>query len=146
MRNALVRTLRELREAADISQAAVAAHLSRDQYFISRFEGLPNSGNDRWPHNMDAIVKAYASELETPVPGLWAQAIAVWGRADGYEAAVNFFEEKKTTGETVVVNIETRLEELTTVVGALADQIQVLVEDAQERREKMTALIRAATE
>jgi len=63
----------EAREEADIKHVRIAAALNVDQSTISRFEK-----GEAWPRDADAVIQAYAEELEIDPRVLWRKGLERW--------------------------------------------------------------------
>jgi transcriptional regulator with XRE-family HTH domain len=64
---------RELREEKDRKQVHIAAGGNLDQSTVNRFE----SGQGK-PRDLDAVVRAYAEDLDMQPVDIWAHALELW--------------------------------------------------------------------
>jgi hypothetical protein len=69
----LAQAAKQAREAAERKQVHVAASADRDQSSIYRFEQART-----WPRDPDAIIGAYADDLDVDPVEIWATAVELW--------------------------------------------------------------------
>jgi len=76
----LGQTARELRLAAHVSPARIAAELDVSESTVRRFEA---GGN--WPHkrSADRTVAVYAQQTGTTPIEIWRRALEAWATAEG---------------------------------------------------------------
>jgi predicted transcriptional regulator len=69
----LGRACRTAREEANVKQVRIAAAIDVNQATIARFED-----GTAWPRNPEALLMAYANELDMDVRLLWLHAFVLW--------------------------------------------------------------------
>lgn len=76
----LARAARDARMAKARKQVHVAASLDRDQSTVARFEKAAGGNGVKigWPTNPDAMVAAYADDLDISPLEIWRTALDLW--------------------------------------------------------------------